>query len=64
MRKLTAALFVVFLTTSAFAAPNDSSERTQPSPVARIISKIKIIIRALEDGHVGPPIPSAPTPNP
>ncbi|HKS21861.1 MAG TPA: hypothetical protein VJZ76_03605 [Thermoanaerobaculia bacterium] len=59
MRKLTAITFALLITTSAFAAPNDSSERRTPGVITRIVRQIKSIIRALDDIQPGVPVPSA-----
>lgn len=64
MRKLTAITFALLITTSAFAAPNDSSERRTPGVVTRVVRQIKTIIRALNDGGPIAPIPQVPTVNP
>jgi hypothetical protein len=60
MRKLTAICFALLITTSAFAAPNDSSERRDPGVVTRVVRQIKTIIRHVLD-QPGVPIPSVPT---
>jgi len=60
MRKLTAICFALLITTSAFAAPNDSSERRDPGVITRVVRQIKSIIRHALD-QPGVPIPSVPT---
>lgn len=58
MRKLTAICFAVLVTVSAVAAPNDSTERRTPNPIARIVRQI---IRILDLGQPSPPQPEVPT---
>ncbi len=61
MRKLTVVFFALFVTVSAFAAPpNDSADRGKQNPIMRIIQKIKLIVRALDDGGPIAPIPLIP----
>jgi len=63
MRKLIAITFALLIATSAFASPNDSSERNSPGLVARIVRHIRNIIRPTDDGGPIAPIPSSiPTP--
>ncbi len=59
MRKFTAITFALLITTSAFAAPNDSSERDhRPGTIARIVRQIKSVIHALDLGQPVPPTPT------
>jgi hypothetical protein len=68
MRKLTAVCFALFITVSAVAAPNDSSDRrvpgSVPSLITRIVHQIKSIVRALDDPLSIPPQPCVPSTNP
>jgi hypothetical protein len=58
MRKFTAIAFALLITTSAFAAPNDSSERTfRPGTIARIVRQIKSLFHVLDLGQPIPPQP-------
>jgi hypothetical protein len=63
MRKLTALCFALLITVSAAAAPpNDSSARSGPSLITRIVRQIKIVIRALDEIQPGVPVPQTPNP--
>ena len=56
MRKLTVICFVLLISVSAVAAPNDSTD--QPSPIARIVRQIKnMVVHALDDITPGVPNP-------
>jgi len=62
MRKSTATaiLFALFLTFSAGAAPNDSSDRGL-GPITRIIHFLKhFVTHAFEDIQPGTPVPTVP----
>lgn len=62
MRKLTAILFVVLLSTSAFAAPNDSSDRgNHAGAIARLVQTIKRVIHVFDLGQPEPPQPTTTT---
>jgi hypothetical protein len=62
MRKLTVICFALFITVSAVAAPNDSSDRRTPGLITRIVRQIKSIVRAFDDPLSIPPQPVAPNP--
>ena len=48
MRKLTAIIFAVLISTSAFAAPSDSSDGSrQTGVISRIVRQIKAVVRVL-----------------
>ena len=61
MRKVTAIVFALLVTVSAVAAPpNDSSDRSVPGLITRIVRQIKsVIIRSFDDPQSIPPQPNA-----
>lgn len=57
MRKFTAIIFALLITTSAFAAPNDSSERNASGVITRIVRQIKKIVHVLDEIEPTVPVP-------
>ena len=60
MRKTTAVVFALLLTTSAFAAPRSESG-SGPDALTRIIRKIQKIIRIVHPSSDGQPIGPIPS---
>jgi hypothetical protein len=62
MRKLTVVVFALFISVSAIAAPNDSSDRRTPGLITRIVRQIKSIFHPFDDPQSIPPQPNVANP--